>query len=240
MPARAWNLKRLRTESSYWRSAILVTAAHLDLFGWIGKQEKSPRALTAHFGGSAAGWEIFLNALCSMGLMQKRGGKYANGAFAARCLSRGGATSLLPVYDAWNIWGGLASALTLGKRPAMQQPFVSDRSKAERLLHSLDLDARQIAPHLIEKLPLSRSRTLLDVGGGLGSFSIAFCRHYPRLRATLVEHPHVASSGASGYRRIRYGKKSENCRGGFITGCSATEDLTPYLSPMSCTPTVSV
>jgi cyclopropane fatty-acyl-phospholipid synthase-like methyltransferase len=191
MPARAWNLKRLRTESSYWRSAILVTAAHLDLFGWIGKQEKSPRALTAHFGGSAVGWEIFLNALCSMGLMQKRGAKYVNGTFAARCLSRGGATSLLPVYDAWNIWGGLASALTLGKRPAMQQPFVSDRRKAERLLHSLDVDARQIAPHLIKKLPLSRSRTLLDVGGGLGTFSAAFCRHYPKLRATLVEHPHV-------------------------------------------------
>jgi precorrin-6B methylase 2 len=191
MPARAWNLKRLRSESSYWRSCILITAAHLDLFGWIGKQEKSPRALTTHFGGSAAGWQIFLNALCSMGLMRKRGGKYANGAFAARCLSRGGATSLLPAYDAWNIWGGLASALTLGKRPPMQRPFVSDRSKAKRLLHSLDVDARDIATYLIKKLPLSRSRTLLDVGGGLGTFSVAFCRHYPNLRATLVEHPHV-------------------------------------------------
>ena len=117
MPGRAWNLKRLRSESGYWRSCILITAAHLDLFGWIGKQEKSPRALTAHFGGSAAGWEIFLNALCSMGLLRKRGGKYANGAFAARCLSRGGAISLLPAYDAWNIWGGLAAALTWESDP---------------------------------------------------------------------------------------------------------------------------
>ena len=31
----------------------------------------------------------------------------------------------------------------------------------------------------------------MDVGGGLGTFSAAFCRHYPKLRATLVEHPHV-------------------------------------------------
>ena len=75
--------------------------------------------------------------------------------------------------------------------PRMQRPFVSDRSQAERLLHSLDVDAREIATYLIKKLPLSRSRTLLDVGGGLGSFSVAFCRHYPNLRATLVEHPHV-------------------------------------------------
>ena len=93
MPGRAWNLKRLRSESGYWRSCILITAAHLDLFGWIGKQEKSPRALTAHFGGVPPDGRSFSMRLCSMGLLRKRGGKYANGAFAARCLSRGGAIS---------------------------------------------------------------------------------------------------------------------------------------------------
>jgi precorrin-6B methylase 2 len=192
MPGREWNLERLRSESSYWRASILLTAAHLNLFGWIGKQEKSPKALAAHFGGSVAGWEIFLNALCGMGLMRKRGDKYAHRAFAARCLTRDGTALLLPGYDAWNIWGGLALVLTKGKRPTMQKPFVSDVSKAKRLLSSLQLDADKIAPHLIEKLPLSHSRMLLDVGAGLGAFSIAFCRHYPRLRATLVEHPRVA------------------------------------------------
>ena len=191
MPARAWNLERLRAESSYWRSAILVTAAHLDLFRWMAVQEKSPRTFASHFGGNPTVWEIFLNALCGMGLMHKHHGKYTNSVFAARTLSRGGAASLQPAYDAWNAWGRLAAALTLGKRPAIQEPFVSDRNKAQRLLHSLDLDAQEIAPYLIEKLPLSRSQTLLDVGGGLGSYSVAFCRHYPRLRVTLVEHPHV-------------------------------------------------
>jgi ubiquinone/menaquinone biosynthesis C-methylase UbiE len=191
MPVRGWNLDRLRSESSYWRSGILTAAGHLDLFAWIGRREKSSRALAAHFGGSATGWEIFLNALCGMGLLRKRGDKYANGAFAARCLTRGSATFLLPTYDAWNTWGRLASVLITGERPASQKPFVSDRPKAERLLRSLDLDARQIVPYLIEQWPLRHSRTLLDVGGGLGAFSLAFCRHYPRLRATVVEHPRV-------------------------------------------------
>ncbi|HSF57292.1 MAG TPA: methyltransferase [Candidatus Binatia bacterium] len=191
MPRRGWNFQRLRSESSYWRSCILIVAGHLDLFDWIGRRKKSSRDLAAHFGGSAAGWEIFLDALCGMGLMRKHGEQYANGVFAARYLTAAGAISLLPAYDAWNIWGGLASALINGRRPATQKPFASDRNKAARLLHSLDLDAREIAFHLIKKLPLSRSRTLLDVGGGLGAFSIAFCRHYPRLRATLVEHPRI-------------------------------------------------
>lgn len=187
-----WGLKRLRGESSYWRSCILITAAHLDLFSWIGKGKKSPRTLAAHFGGNPQGWEVFLDALCAMGLMRKRGDRYANAPFSSRYLNRGGATLLLPDYDAWEIWGRLASALTAGKRPILQKPFFSDRRKAGRLLHALHLHGQEIAPHLIEKLPLSRLRTLLDVGGGLGTFSLAFCRLYPRLRATLVEHPYTA------------------------------------------------
>ena len=191
MPAKPWKLKRLLSESSYWRSCILLTAAHLDLFNWIGKREKTPSALAAHFGGSEAGWGIFLDALCGMGLLRKRGQRYANTPVSARYLSRGAGTFLLPGYDAWKVWGGLASALITGKRPAIQKPFLSDRRKAERLLKALDLHAREIAPYLIKKLPLSRCRTMLDVGGGLGTYAIAFCRFYPRLRATLVEHPAI-------------------------------------------------
>jgi precorrin-6B methylase 2 len=186
-----WSLERLRTESNYWRSCILITAAHLDLFAWIGKREKSPSALAEHFGGSPNGWQIFLNALCAMGLLRKHGGKYANSSFSSRYLSRGEATFLLPEYDNWQIWGGLASALRTGKRPKIHKPFFSDRKKAHRLLRALHLDGQEIAPDLMAKLPLSRSETLLDLGGGLGAFSVAFCRRYPRLKATLVEHPRI-------------------------------------------------
>jgi precorrin-6B methylase 2 len=191
MSANEWSLQRLRGESDYWRSGILITAAHLDLFAWIGKQEKTLKALSSHFGGSAAGWELFLNALCGIGLVRKRGDKYANNPFAARYLGDGGAAFLLPAYDAWASWAGLAPALIAGNRPKTQKPFASDLKQAERLLHSLDLDAQEIAPYLIAKLSLGRVRTLLDIGGGLGTFSVAFCRRYPRLRATLVEHPRV-------------------------------------------------
>ena len=203
MRNREWDLKRLRNESSYWRSCILLTAAHLDLFAWIGRQEKRARDLAAHFGGRAADWAIFLNALCGMGLMRKRDDRYAHRAFTAHRLAQNGTARLLPGYDAWNTWGGLPRALTTGNRPALQKPFASNRNQAKRLLHSLDDDAREIAPYLIAKLPLSRSTTLLDVGGGLGTFSMAFCRRYPRLRATLLEHPRILPLARRARGRIR-------------------------------------
>jgi 3-hydroxy-5-methyl-1-naphthoate 3-O-methyltransferase len=201
MASKKWNLKRLQNESSYWRPAILLTAAQLDLFAWIGNGKKTVGDTAAHFGGDPVGWEIFLSALCAMGLIRKRGSSYANTGFAARYLRNGGRTLLLPDYDSWNAWGGLAAVLTSGKRPKKQQPFASDRAKSERLLRALDLHAREIAPYLLKRLPMNGARTLLDIGGGLGTFSRAFCRRYPRLRATLVEHPNIAALARRAVRK---------------------------------------
>jgi SAM-dependent methyltransferase len=207
MAGKKWNLERLRSESSYWRSCILITAAQFDLLGWIGEVEKSPRAVAAHFGGHAVAWEMFLNALCGMGLLRKRAEKFSNVQFSSRYLSGAGANFLLPNYDAWDTWGGLASSLITGKRPRSQKPFVSDRAKAKRLLRGLHLHAQQIAPYLIEKLPLTGCRTLLDVGGGLGTFAAAFCRHYPRLRATMVEHPNILPLARRAVRDLGMAKR---------------------------------
>jgi len=186
-----WTPQRLRNESSYWRARILSTAVHLQLFDWLGKGAKGSRAASSHFGGTQEGWEIFLNAISALGLLQKRAGRYENSLFALRYLCRGKGSFLLPDHDAWDLWGKLADFLTTGKRPKISQPFFTDRKRTERLLQSLDQDARKIAPYVMERLPLSRSKTLLDVGGGLGSFTFACCRRFPHLRATVVEHPRV-------------------------------------------------
>jgi cyclopropane fatty-acyl-phospholipid synthase-like methyltransferase len=142
-----------------------------------------------------------------MGLLAKRGRKYANTTFSLRYLNGGGASFLLPEYDAWRIWGGLASALRSGKRPRTNNPFFSDQNKARRLLEALHFDGQEIARHLVKKLPLSRAKTLLDIGGGLGTFSIAFCRRFSNLQATLVEHPRTVSLARRTVQRAGLSKR---------------------------------
>ncbi|MGH7824978.1 MAG: methyltransferase [Candidatus Binatia bacterium] len=186
-----WTPQRLRSEGSYWQARILSTAVHLEVFDWLGRGAKSSKAATSHFGGTQEGWEIFLEALSAMGLLKKRAVRYENSPFALRYLCSGQGSFLLPDHDAWDLWGRLPDFLTTGKRPKISQPFFTDPKRTERLLRSLDHDARKIAPYLMERLPLGRSKTLLDVGGGLGSFALACCRRFPHLRATIVEHPKV-------------------------------------------------
>jgi SAM-dependent methyltransferase len=191
MRYKRWTPQRLRSVGSYWQARILSTAVHLELFDWLGKEAKSSTAATNHFGGAQDAWDIFLDALSAMGLLQKRLVRYKNTPVTLDYLCAGKGSFLLPDHDAWTLWGRLPELLTTRKRPIISQPFFTDRKRTERLLQSLDRDARRIAPYLIARLPLSRSRTLLDVGGGLGTFALACCRRFRRLRATIVEHPKV-------------------------------------------------
>jgi SAM-dependent methyltransferase len=192
MPGNRWTVEQLHGEASYWRGCILLTAARLDLLEFIGARKKTPADFAAHYGGDPSGWEIYLDALCGIGLLRQRRRRYRSTAFSAGHLDYNAAVRLWPAYNGSRPWSGLAAALTSGKRPDQQIPFATNRRQARQLLQSLDLDARVIAPYLLKKLPLKRSRNLLDVGGGLGTYALAFCRKYPDLEATVVEHPNIA------------------------------------------------
>jgi precorrin-6B methylase 2 len=188
----SWTPQKLRNLSCYWHARIVATAFHLQLFAWVGRSAKTAGAASRHFGGTTPEWKIFLEALTAMKLLRRRGDRYDNARFAARYLSNRQASFLLADYDAWNLWATLPDILTTGRRPKVPRPFFTDRVKAERLLRALDDDGRKIAPHLVSRLPLSRARSVLDVGGGLGTLALACCRRFPKLRATILEHPNVA------------------------------------------------
>jgi precorrin-6B methylase 2 len=207
--SKKWTPERLRSEGSYWRARILSTAVDLQLFDWLGKTAKSSRAAVNNFGGREEVWEIFLDALSAMGLVKKRQRKYGNSRFARRYLCSGNGLFLLPDHDAWSLWGRLPDLLTTGRRPETAHPFFTDQKRTERVLQSLDHDARKIAPYLIERLPLTHSKTLLDVGGGLGSFTFACCRRFPHLRATIVEHPKVVRFTQRAVKKARINKRVE-------------------------------
>jgi ubiquinone/menaquinone biosynthesis C-methylase UbiE len=46
-----------------------------------------------------------------------------------------------------------------------------------------------VAPSLAERIDLSSYESFIDVGGGAGTFSVAFCKRYPHLKAVLFDLP---------------------------------------------------
>ncbi len=202
-----WTPQKLRSLGCYWSSRIISTAVHLELFDWLGTRDRAAFHASRHFGGTSHDWEIYLDALSAMKLLRKAGSRYRNSRFARRYLCSKRGDVLLPDHDAWQDWGRLPDILTDAARPKIARPFLTDRFKAQRLLHALDLDGGRLAPHLLRRWPLRDCKCLLDVGGGLGTFAIACCRRYPKLRATIVEHPNVAALTVQAVKKSRLGHR---------------------------------
>lgn len=67
----------------------------------------------------------------------------------------------------------------------------------EARIYSASQHAGSLGPAsgLAKTVDLSNARTLLDVGGGTGAFSITLCQAFPQLEATIVDFENVARIG---------------------------------------------
>jgi ubiquinone/menaquinone biosynthesis C-methylase UbiE len=67
----------------------------------------------------------------------------------------------------------------------------------EARIYSASQHAGSLGPAsgLAKSVDLSSARTLLDVGGGTGAFSITLCKAFPQLKATIVDFDTVTQIG---------------------------------------------
>jgi ubiquinone/menaquinone biosynthesis C-methylase UbiE len=73
---------------------------------------------------------------------------------------------------------------------------MDEEKKARHLTLALSGRAKNVAPHLAEKIDLTGVSTLLDVGGGTGIYSIACLQKYPALKAIIWDRPEVLKIAA--------------------------------------------
>lgn len=81
---------------------------------------------------------------------------------------------------------GAAFIYRKGLESAMEK-----EASARSLTLALAGRAKNVAPYLAERVPLSDARLLLDVGGGTGIYSIACLQKNPHLRAMVWDRPEV-------------------------------------------------
>lgn len=87
-----------------------------------------------------------------------------------------------------------------GYRPEENSAFIfkqgadsvmEQEATARRLTLGLAGRARNVAPVLASRVPLTNVKRLLDAGGGTGIYSIEFLRANPQLRAVVWDRPEV-------------------------------------------------
>jgi SAM-dependent methyltransferase len=182
----------LQTADAFTDSRTLIAGVELDLFTQIGKKSATAKEIARKADASLEGVEFLLNALTGMGLLAKSGGRFRNTPISRAYLDAASTQSITHFIwlagQHWPDWIGLADAICRGRRPKKRPPPDNPafRKRFSKALHERSF---YLAPKILRPIDLSGARTLLDLGGGAGSYAFALLVKYPGLHATIFDRP---------------------------------------------------
>src|SRR4051794_7951562 len=187
-------------------SKTLFAALEVGLFTALAEGAATVDELAATVSVAPQRLRTLLRALAALGLVGEDAGRFGNSPAAQRHLVRGAPGDLGEYYrlqigrQIYPALVHLDAGLT-GAAPAFDgfAQLMADTSEAETFTVAQHAGSLEAARTLAGRLPLPGARRMLDVGGGSGAFSIAFCERNPGLRVTLLDFPGVLDI-ATGYR----------------------------------------
>ncbi len=186
--------ERIFADVSYREARTIQAAVVLDVFTQLADGPSTAEDVAVRIATDKRATELLLNALCEIGYLAKRGDRFSNAPHAQAHLVRGQkgyiGWSIISDAMAWATWGKLEDSIRSGKRPEGPRTFFEDADRTKAVLKALHTRAEALfTRHVTERVRLDEATTLVDVGGGAGSYTIAFCRRWPKLSATVFDLP---------------------------------------------------
>ncbi len=185
----------LKLARQFMESRILLTAAELDLFTPLAEKPHTAKQLSGRLGCDSRALAILLDALAAMGLIEKRDGAYRTPPEAAPFLSGESPRSVIPMIlhaaHLWESWSDLTPIIR-GTEPS-QAPASSARDADElsAFIGAMHVVGLPLAERIVAVIGPGTARNLLDVGGASGTYTLAFLRAAPEMKATLFDRPEV-------------------------------------------------
>jgi SAM-dependent methyltransferase len=177
--------------TAYRLPRVLIAAIDLDLFTAIGTDTWTIPDLAHEMKVSERGLAILCRNLAMAGLLKKQGETYRSSRLSATALNsqhpayRGDYLRLITSH--WADWGRLLESVKTGLPLDHDEPDEPDyRRRFTWAMHHRTLET---APKIAAQIDLHGARTLLDLGGGPGTYAMAFLAKNPVLRATVCDRP---------------------------------------------------
>ena len=173
--------------TAYRLPRVLIAAIELGLFTAIGTGVWTIPDLAREMKVSERGLGILCRNLAMAGVLKKQGEAYRNSRLGATALNahhpdyRGDYLQLITRH--WADWGRVLESVKNGLPLDHDEPEEPDyRRRFTWAMHHRTLE---IAPKIAAQIDLRGARTLLDLGGGPGTYAMAFLSKNPTLRATV-------------------------------------------------------
>lgn len=190
----------LKMVRGFMTSRVVISAAELDLFNLLAEKARTADEVADAIDADLRGITILLDALCTLGFLVKTDGTYQTESSSAPLLSTDGPASVRPMVlhmgSVWRNWSNLTD-IVLGKAVPDLKKGILDKENFEAFIGAMHVVASRAAPGVVAAVGPDGANRLLDVGGGSGSYTLAFLQAVPALRATLFDKPPVIEMARS-------------------------------------------
>ncbi len=176
--------------AAYRLPRIIFTALDLDLFTAIGATACTVPALAKRLRVSPRGLEILCRNLACAGLLLKAGSRYRNSPLARKELNKKSPACRWAYLDLlrghWDDWSQLTRSVRRG-RPVDDNDDPDEPAYRRRFSWAMHHRSLDVAPKIAAQINLRGAGTLLDLGGGPGTYALAFLKQNPVLQATVCD-----------------------------------------------------
>jgi predicted O-methyltransferase YrrM len=185
----------LQMAQGFMECKILHTAAELNLFTILAMNPMTVEEVAGKISGDSRALAMLLDALAAMGLLSKSGDKYLCESTLAPLLSEKSPRTILPMVrhmaSLWRRWSRLTDIVKNSADAREEFEFKRNAEELRSFIGAMHSIGAPMAKRIAAAAAPGASRALLDVGGGSGTYTIAFLREAPEMRATLFDLPEV-------------------------------------------------
>ncbi|HPL63977.1 MAG TPA: methyltransferase [Syntrophales bacterium] len=185
----------LELARNFMESRILLTGAELDLFTRLGRSPATAAQLAGENGLDLRSLTILLDALSAIGLLVKDKENYRCDPGLIPFLSKDSPESLLPMIlhasHLWKRWDKLTDIVKGIPIPAEGKLSTRSPEAMRAFIGAMHVVAAHRADSIVRQVRPGRAGSLIDVGGGPGTYTIAFLRAAAHMTATLFDRPEV-------------------------------------------------
>ena len=191
--------------AAFRRSKIMFTGVSLGVFDALTGRGRTAAELAVQLECDADSLRRLMEALVGIGLLSRVEQIFSNTPAAEEYLTSQSPSRMTGYVQysnrvMWKMWGNLEGAVREGTHrwqetygwdgPIFSSFFNTDEAAREFLMgmHGFGM---MTSPQVVAAIDLSRFKRLVDLGGATGHLTMAACRRYPHLKATVFDLPNA-------------------------------------------------
>jgi precorrin-6B methylase 2 len=195
----------LQVGLGFWASKTLLSAVEMELFTELAKHPEDLDTIQARLGLHPRSSRDFLDALVSLGLLERADGKYSNTPATVLFLDKRKGSYIGGILEMANhrlypYWGNLTEALRTGQlqneakgggKPLFETLY-ADPGRLKGFLAAMTGISHGANVAIAQQFPWKDYKTFVDVGTAQGDLAIQVARAHPHLTGAGFDLPEVA------------------------------------------------